>query len=1491
MERISVFGALLFICLTLLNPIVVNGQVVINEFLASNSGLNTDPDFGNSSDWIELYNKGNTTVNIGGYFLTDNFSAPEKWQIPQGTEIQAKQFLIIWADGKNTQKHTSFKLSAAGEELGLYSATGNVVDSLGFGPQKTNISMGRKGDGEPEWAFFTTPTPGTSNSSETFEGVVENVPKFSVPGGIFNSPVNIKITNTLGGSVHYTLDGSVPDKFSPTVTSPILIVKTTVVRARVFKTKSVPGKVITHTFFIDINHKIGSLPVISIASNPENFWDSKTGIYVQDFKPDWEVPINIELFENDGSDRAAFNLAAGAKVNGLYSWQLPQKMLGIYFRKSYGKGKLEYPLFFDRNRKKFDSFALRASGSDWAYTMFRDGMAQFLTAGNMEVDFQAQRACVVFINGVYMGIHNIRSKVDEDFVVQNHELGDQKIDMVENENYAEAGSVAQYSAFEELYKKDLSNNANYNLVAQQMDIENFTDFIITEIYARNTSVDHNIMAWKPQSGGKWKWILNDLDRTFSKPGETLISYYAARDVIPLRQLLENEKYKKYFGKRFANHLFTTFNPGAVKSTIDEFADLIRNEMPNHINRWKGTSSDYGNPISSVRYWENEVAKLKMFADARPAVLLNDLQKYGFGKSEPLSVSSHPENAGKILFNGLQIQSQYNEGAYPINEEITLEASSNNGYIFKGWANETTNIIVPKEETWKYNDKGEALPDNWKTTSYSDENWNSGKAQLGYGDGDENTVLSFGNNSKNKQITTYFRKSFSVGNTNEIERLKIRLKCDDGAVVYLNGTEVVRENLPTGEIGRLTKALSAIGGSAEDDFTTYTFDKSLLQAAKNTLAVEIHQYSGTSSDISFDLEFSSLSVSLEEFTSTKQNLKFTHTHGKSLVAVFETDGSCILPEEITGELTLNKACSPYKVPNNVKVESTGKLIIEPGVELWMANGVSIEIAGALLANGTENEPIIFRADPADSEKKWGILNFVYADTSLLSNVVIEDASTGNHPIREIAAVSAFHSVLTLDGVVIENVYANPVIARYSKIKMKNSKLHSEISGDLINIKYGKGFIDSCEFRGNNLPDTDAIDFDDVANGVIRNCMITGFFGSNSDGIDIGEKAKNIEIGNVVIYNITDKGVSVGQQSSATISNSVFVNCDRGVGIKDSSRVVINHCTFYGNKVSVSCFEKNAGNAGGNGVVTNSILSNVYDTTYFSDARSTLTIANSLSDNTELPSAKSNLFANPQFTNPNLFDFSLAGLSPCIGTATDGNMGADLISEPTINQPFISAIAYRSDLGMEIIEFLVLSNSGNVDIDLSGYEFTKGITFRFPENTTLPAGEKIHIANNVGAAFWEGRGARVFEWENGRLADEGEAVQLKNPAGIIVDKIRYNADDSWPETSLHEGIVLVSGQVDNHFGTNWRSLSLDEIVGAENHTIESELTFYPNPTTGIVFISGLNEWNNLLNVYNLSGVKVISQTVNASHSKIDLRYLPQGMYLLQCGHSSKKVILKQ
>ncbi len=162
-------------------------------------------------------------------------------------------------------------------------------------------------------------------------------------------------------------------------------------------------------------------------------------------------------------------------------------------------------------------------------------------------------------------------------------------------------------------------------------------------------------------------------------------------------------------------------------------------------------------------------------------------------------------------------------------------------------------LVPTGATWKYLDNGSDQGTAWRATSFNDSTWPSGPAQLGYGDGDEATTVGFGADANNKFITTYFRRAFSVTNAGLFNGLTLRLMRDDGAVVYLNGVEVWRTNMPTGTVGSLTPATVAIAGADESTFVQTTISPSLLVTGTNVLAVELHQSGGTSSDISFDLQ--------------------------------------------------------------------------------------------------------------------------------------------------------------------------------------------------------------------------------------------------------------------------------------------------------------------------------------------------------------------------------------------------------------------------------------------------------------------------------------------------------------------------------------------------------------------------------------------------------------------------------------------------------------
>ena len=165
----------------------------------------------------------------------------------------------------------------------------------------------------------------------------------------------------------------------------------------------------------------------------------------------------------------------------------------------------------------------------------------------------------------------------------------------------------------------------------------------------------------------------------------------------------------------------------------------------------------------------------------------------------------------------------------------------------------TTTFIPPGSTWKYLDDGSDQGTAWRQPAFDDSSWASGDAQLGYGDGDETTIVSFGPDPNDRYITTYFRHSFQVANPAASTHLNLRILRDDGAVAYLNGTEVVRSNMRTGGFHFLTTAPYPVFGQMEDLFYVYPIDPALLVAGTNVLAVEVHQQRPDSSDLSFDLQ--------------------------------------------------------------------------------------------------------------------------------------------------------------------------------------------------------------------------------------------------------------------------------------------------------------------------------------------------------------------------------------------------------------------------------------------------------------------------------------------------------------------------------------------------------------------------------------------------------------------------------------------------------------
>lgn len=1244
----------------------------------------------------------------------------------------------------------------------------------------------------------------TTKSDMTDTTERANLPLILTPGGPFSEMVTVAITDDLGGTVHYTLDGSEPTENSPVYERPLEFTATTVLRARIIEEGKYPGDVVTQTYFKDEVFSDHSLPVVSIVTDNDNFWNPESGIYSQTFLPDWETPANIELFLNHGNLHSAFNEKVGIGIDKGYSWQLPQKALSVCFSDKYGEDKLSYQLFDDDNRTKYESFVLRTSGSDWCSTMMRDGLLQqSARMGKMNLDLLAFRPCVVYVNGEFLGVHNIRESFNEEYIKRHYNLSNTRFNMIQDGSLALVGSLASWDKFVSMVRNaDLSDDEQFAAIAEEMDIENYTDYVISLIYSADTLSARNTVTWKPLKGGKWRWLLSNCDNGFIYCAKHDLDSAIVKNHFPLSEMLANENYKAYFCQRFSDQLFTTFNAEEMSRQIDTHEADIAPVMDLQVKKWAGTASCYGSTLSSVDFWREQVDMLRDFVHGRVQILLDELSLYGVKKTAHLSVSQSPGSSCSVYFNGHYIGSNRSVGPYPKELNIQLVAEPNAGYTFRGWCQTHIKEEIAKASEWRYLDNGSDQNQSWIYPEFDDSSWKVGSTPIGYGYSDVNTCID------NQSITTYFRKHFYMDKSSSLIGARFQLRRKDGAVVYVNGKRIISSNLPATGLNFKSFASQPADMESGSKYLTYEISIEDLNDGDNIIAVELHRSDHLDNSLVFDFQLLTETLNQEiPLLTSKEVLNLHLTEDTGVCALCEENGDSVLPDSIDRDMTLSKDLSPYIVSRDVVVEADARLVIEPGVTLLFSPNTKIIVHGSMIADGTAEDSILFKLNPIyDASLSWGALCFINTGNrvSSISYAELRDSSNGPSCYNCVAAISGFKTVLHLDHLRIVNTRANPVSCRYSDVTISNSLFHSDITGDLINIKYGKGVVTDCELVGNTQEDTDGIDLDGVCDGLIKRVIIHGFYGDNSDAIDLGEQTKRVVVDSVFIYDITDKGISVGQRSDAIISNTTFIQTNIGVGVKDSSRVEVDRSTFYAVQTPIACQEKVFGRAGGNIWVRSCVFSNTYLNNINCDEKSTVVVNGSLSDTSDLGFGDKNTVADPQFSAPSLYDFS----SPLLS-----EFGAVYIPQCPPVQPVITGICYLPDKVKGETEYIMITNVGGTTIDLSGYTFTKGIRFTFPAGIVLQAGETLFLDGDLKPEIDD---SQHLLWEGGELSDEGEIIELATPYDIVIDQVHYLPLSPWPhiDSSEHASILLKDIYKDNHIASNWQLQSSSEIIDTIN-----------------------------------------------------------------------------
>ncbi|MFC1552569.1 CotH kinase family protein [Candidatus Latescibacterota bacterium] len=673
-------------------------QPVINEIMASNTSTFQDED-GDSPDWIEIYNPGDTSIDLAGYGLSDRPDNLYKWLLPE-VNIEPNEYLIVYASGKDRADienlHTNFKISSDGETLVLTDPDGALCDSIYVKIDGTDISIGRTTDAGEEWVLFIESSPGESNTAEGYQGYTDALVEMSLPGGFYDSAIILELsTDSQNAEIRYTIDGSEPNQSSFLYTSTVSIDTTTVIRARAFEGNLFPGSINTQSFLIDENKY---LPVISLSTDPDNLFDEEIGIYVgnvfienPNYLQDWERPIHMEFYEPDGSQ--GISIDGGVKISGFLTRIYPQKPFTLFARPKYGFNKIDYQIFPDMPINEFKSLTLRNGGDELGPTRFRDALCHSLV-NNTNIDIMAFRPAIVFINGVYWGHYNIREKQNEDYLAAHHSIDPENVNMLElvPEVYVIEGDSLHYKAMTDyIENNDMNDNIHYEYVKTQMDMDNYLDYNVVEMYSGNNNwTNHNVKLWRPRTpNGRWRWILCDVDWGFLKFdynifGNIIIRY---NDYGPIfLKLLENEQFKHALINRFADAMNTIFVHNNVIERINEIKEMLEPEMADHIARWpESIIPEIGYPLDSMDHWIANIESIKSFSEKRPDIVRSQIiEEFGLSGTADVSLAVSSPEAGAIKINSIIPDKLPWSGIYFKDIPIQLTALPNLGYRFAGW---------------------------------------------------------------------------------------------------------------------------------------------------------------------------------------------------------------------------------------------------------------------------------------------------------------------------------------------------------------------------------------------------------------------------------------------------------------------------------------------------------------------------------------------------------------------------------------------------------------------------------------------------------------------------------------------------------------------------------------------------------------------------------------------------------------------------------------
>ena len=631
----------------------------------------------------------------------------------ESQEVSVKVFSYI-ARNRGHEPHASFKLDKSGGRLYLVNADTAIVDSVAYPemPLGKSWNFGNRGDGSTGFGY-AEPTPYGLAATAV---VAERAPSLETltelpPSGFYAEPFAVAFPEN--AAVRCASGGVAPAADDP-VTTLLQINSTMTFRCASMVPGKLPGAEISRTYVFE---SAPAVPAVFLTADPNSLFDPDSGIYeegnfAQSKEPhyganywlDKEIPVFVELLE-PGTSAPAFAKAAGLKIFGNYSRQNDKKSVAITFREKYGDSRLRYPLFPEfPELDKFKVFVLRNNGSNFGQDYIRDRLASSISEG-LGVDYQRGRFAVVYYNGEYFGIHSIRERSTEHYFETHYGIDPGQVDLLKADNSVSAGSAVDYVALMEwLESNHLDVQENYAYVESQIDVENFMNYMQTEMFANNRDwPGNNLKKWRrtdPKT--QWKWFLYDMDFGFgngySDFTNNIFEFATAEDGEPwpngpeytllLRRLLENDGFRAAFVNRMSVLLSMNFESSRVLGRIEKMMAEIESEIPRDQKRWGLNASKMSRQLNTI----------KEFAEERPGIVLDEMRDY-FGLAEPVRVTLSVNGPGFILVHGLKLDATPMTVDFFGSVPVTVSAVASAGGVWAGWSDgvmESTRTLYPEK---------------------------------------------------------------------------------------------------------------------------------------------------------------------------------------------------------------------------------------------------------------------------------------------------------------------------------------------------------------------------------------------------------------------------------------------------------------------------------------------------------------------------------------------------------------------------------------------------------------------------------------------------------------------------------------------------------------------------------------------------------------------------------------------------------------------------